>query len=605
MSFSDLISDNAADLLDPNPVSSSPTFSVGPEIPSASQPLTSTPNENGNPNSLADPASVETTPDPNNPSNDPASSETASTSTSLGDNGLPLTSSGDEADALTGTSSTPLAGAGLIPSTTTSTPGVSAISSILSPSNLLSPSTHLTTLFPSSPSTAILGLTSSVSIGSLLTGSRSTGLLGTTLTSGLLSNSLLPSTGTLSQLTASKASPSQSTTIPTSSADSLTAESSSENEEPTPTDSPSESLVPIVVTSTGDDTTLFISMTSTVAHSANASKGADLAAANSDDKTEGNILNSDNKLFPLGVVLVVIGGLIVVIASLVFCIRCFGITRRRRRLRAAIPSFFPTIPEHDHSHYNDPDPDSDGNEKYNHIASTEYLNGPQAAGGHAHGQPAYEEYVIGSTKNGVAAAGGDWYNPSAGAGTGVAGGHQRNRSDGSFGNDISSALGNIGAGAAGVGAGAGAGGYGGYPALPQPVHAPSPPRGITSDPYANQNYTYDYAQGQGQDTGPYPGFMNANALPIDQNQNRNQSQNQYPSSDPYGGAYFPAQGQGQGQFHPGQRNLTPTRNNSQSSNGSSCSYGSDSRLAYQEDSGMQGDGGRAGTKDKIRQMGYF
>ncbi|OCF39699.1 hypothetical protein I317_06492 [Kwoniella heveanensis CBS 569] len=578
---------DGADLL--NPISPSPTMSVGPQIPSASQPLA--------------PGA-----DPNQSSNTPGAGTDVPVSLAQGQgtsassaNGAEVTSfllpaeteDQDQPQPLSSDSpSTPVVG--LIPSTFISTTGVPAISSIQSLSSVIVPSTHPATLLPSSPSTSILGSSSSESTSIPLSGTLSSGLLSATLTSGLPSNPLLSSTATASRTSSTSVSLSQITAVPSTSSESLTADTSPETEDQTVTDSPSESLVPIVVTSTGDDTTLFISMTSTVQHNANASPSADLAAANSDDKTEGNILNSDNKLFPLGVVLVVIGGLIVLITLLVFTIRCLGVTRRRRRLRAAIPSFFPTIPEHDHSNYNDND---DENEKYDHIASTEYLARSQAGG--AGGHPAYEEYVVGNTHTNGTGSGnnaGNWYDPAsgtAGVGGSGGGGHQRNISDGSFGNDISSALGTIGAGAAGVGAGVGAGGYGEYPAQPPPAHAASPPRGIAAYPYGGQEYTYGVYS---QDTGPYP------AIGMGGPSSKLTGTSPYqPTSDPYGGAYFPGQGQSQGTT----RNLTPTRNNSQSSNGSSYSYGSDTRLAYQDDSRMDTKGTAEAGKDKIRQMGYF
>ncbi|WVQ96304.1 hypothetical protein IAU59_003408 [Kwoniella sp. CBS 9459] len=583
MSFfpSDLTGAEGTDLLNSkdNPVSSSPTFPVGSEIPQASQPGSTAGNSVTSPESVT--SGSQGISDPNDPS---SLGQSQGTNEPHGASSVLSQGAADQqqAQTLPGTASTSLAG--VIPNTALSTAAVPAVSSAstiasdLSPSSVVSPSSHPATLVPSAPSTSLPSLAPSLTTSGLLSGSRTSAVSSATLSPGLLSNSLSASTASLSRSSTSIAPLSQITK-----SFSTSSESSSSESAVATTDSPSESLVPVVVTSTGEDTTLFISMTSTVQYNTDASPSANLAAANSTDKTEGNILNSDNKLFPLGVVLVVVGGLIVLVALLVFSIRCLGVTRRRRRLRAAIPSFFPTLPEHDHSHYNDPDPE---NEKYNHIASTEYLTQPAQN----QGQPAYEEYVIGSTQihNGTV-GGGDWYDPSAGAGAGAGigagGGHQRNGSDGSFGNDISSVPGPTGAGAAGVGAG-----YGDHSVQPQPAHAPSPPRAMAADPYGGAQ---DYIYGYGQDSGPYPTMGAAGAG----------HHNQYPTSDPYGGAYFPNQGQSQG--YPGQRDLTPARNKSQSSNGSSYSHGSDTRLAYQDDTRMEGTSRGAGTRDKMKQRGYL
>ncbi|WVQ73322.1 hypothetical protein IAR50_002890 [Cryptococcus sp. DSM 104548] len=88
-------------------------------------------------------------------------------------------------------------------------------------------------------------------------------------------------------------------------------------------------------TALGDNASASLSSTS-------ASSTASLAAvaANASASTSSTIFSPDNKLFPLAMVVVSLGGLFVIITTVVLLIRAFGWNRRRRTERSAIPSTY-------------------------------------------------------------------------------------------------------------------------------------------------------------------------------------------------------------------------------------------------------------------------
>ncbi|WWC96527.1 hypothetical protein V866_003395 [Kwoniella sp. B9012] len=194
------------------------------------------------------------------------------------------------------------------------------------------------------------------------------------LTSAISSTRIL----TLSSSSSSSGSSSRSTSIPSVISDTASEEITSTEETPT------ETTPPVIVTiSAGQNVTLTSSIFSTPppTSSDNTSK----EAAN-DIKDNTSILNTDNKLFPLGVILVVVGSIIALVTILWFLMKVFGITRRRKRLRGAIPSFVPPeridFPDESNEKY-DAYPSVHHHQRNQSNSSWDYMPGyePAPAGG--------------------------------------------------------------------------------------------------------------------------------------------------------------------------------------------------------------------------------
>ncbi|WWC88399.1 uncharacterized protein L201_003310 [Kwoniella dendrophila CBS 6074] len=157
--------------------------------------------------------------------------------------------------------------------------------------------------------------------------------------SNKLSGSVNPSSISSASTSATSSSSSISSatsSLFSSSASTSSSESSSTEEQPTRTPPPI-----IVTVSAGRDVTLTSSIYSTPPATTSSTVEATKESANNNDGDNTSILNTDNKLFPLGVVMVVVGGIIALVTILWFLMKVFGITKRRRRLRGAIPSFVP------------------------------------------------------------------------------------------------------------------------------------------------------------------------------------------------------------------------------------------------------------------------
>ncbi|WRT68048.1 uncharacterized protein IL334_005023 [Kwoniella shivajii] len=188
-------------------------------------------------------------------------------------------------------------------------------------------------LMPSTTSRNILSPTTTSSSGKIpTTTSRSILNTGSSALSLLIS-----STTSSSPTTFSSSIPmlTESSSITTTSLSSASEESTSEE----PTSATSDSPPVIVTISAGKNVTLTSSIYSTPSGSSTSSVNGTAQAANEDSK--GSILNTNNNLFPLGMVIVVVGGIFGLVAILWITMKCLGITQKRNRLRGAIPSFVP------------------------------------------------------------------------------------------------------------------------------------------------------------------------------------------------------------------------------------------------------------------------
>ncbi|WVW84982.1 hypothetical protein I302_107018 [Kwoniella bestiolae CBS 10118] len=153
-------------------------------------------------------------------------------------------------------------------------------------------------------------------------------------------------------------------TSATTSATSASTEETTSEEITSSTEFPSETSPPVIVTiSAGKNVTLTSSIYSTAEPTSTENTSKE-AANNVDSGDNTSILNTENKLFPLGVILVVVGSIIALVTILWFLMKVLGITRRRQRLRGAIPSFVP--PERIDF------PDDMGNEKYDAYPSVHH-----------------------------------------------------------------------------------------------------------------------------------------------------------------------------------------------------------------------------------------
>ncbi|WWC62878.1 uncharacterized protein I303_105476 [Kwoniella dejecticola CBS 10117] len=187
-------------------------------------------------------------------------------------------------------------------------------------------------------------ISSATSASSEITAVETTNLTSSTRSTSLPISLSSSSSGTLlspvtnSTISASSTSTSSlDSTLSSSSAESTSSEATSTEAAPT------ETSPPVIVTiSAGKDITLTQSITSTPPSSASATDLSDTSKEAANDNGDNtSILNTQNKLFPLGVILVVAGGIVALVTILWFLMKVFGITRRRQRLRGAIPSFVP------------------------------------------------------------------------------------------------------------------------------------------------------------------------------------------------------------------------------------------------------------------------
>ncbi|WVQ65347.1 uncharacterized protein L199_003523 [Kwoniella botswanensis] len=202
--------------------------------------------------------------------------------------------------------------------------------------------------------------------------------------SGILSSSQSQTVSTISSSYAISSTQSLATSS-LSSSSILSVGLSTKSDEITSTEeTTAETTPPVIVTiSAGQNVTLTSSIFSTPPSTSpdNTSK----EAAN-DNKDDTSILNTDNKLFPLGVILVVVGSIIALVTILWFLMKIFGITRRRKRLRGAIPSFVPPeridFPDESNEKY-DAYPSVHHHQRNQSNSSWDYMPGyePAPAGG--------------------------------------------------------------------------------------------------------------------------------------------------------------------------------------------------------------------------------